>query len=51
MAPDRVHKYALAVLCGLVHEVKDLVRDFVLGVEKHLVFLIHPVEGKISDAN
>ena len=44
-------KYALAIRCRLVDEVKYLVCHFVLGVKEHLILLVNPVEGKISDTN
>ena len=44
-------KYTLAIRCRLVDEVKYLVCHFVLGVKEHLILLVNPIEGKISDTN
>jgi hypothetical protein len=46
-----VHEDTLVVVHGLVNECKDFITGFVLGVEKHLIFLIEPVVGEVLHPN
>ena len=50
LTPYTVDKNALSLRARTFNKLEDLVRYFVFGVKKYLVFTVNPVEGQIHDS-
>ena len=46
-----MHQHALTALGRRVNELKYLIGHLIIRIEKHLVLLVHPIEGKIGNAD